>query len=77
MITKSKKSVSLSNSLLDEMALYNPGKCVSEFIEDALIYYIDNIKKQERIKRDLEILNANAGRFNKEALENLEFQNIP
>jgi len=49
MITKTKKSVSLSNSL-------------------------NELKRQERGQRDMEIINANAKRFNKEAEENLKFQ---
>ena len=74
MITKAKKSISLSNSLLKELALLNKGRSISEFIENALIYYISEIKKQERRQRDTEIINANAKRFNREAEENLKFQ---
>jgi len=48
---------------------------ISQFIDAALIYYITELKKQERAKRDIEIINANINRFNKEAEENLEFQN--
>ena len=48
---------------------------ISQFIDAALIYYITELKKQERAKRDMEIINANISRFNKEAEENLEFQN--
>jgi metal-responsive CopG/Arc/MetJ family transcriptional regulator len=74
MITKTKKSVSLSNSLLKEIALINKDMNISEFIEDALTYYIHELKRQERIQKDIEIINANAKRFNKEAEENLLFQ---
>jgi len=74
MITKTKKSVSLSNSLLNELALYNTDRSISEFIEKALAHYINELKKQERGRRDIEIINANAKRFNKEAEENLKFQ---
>jgi len=74
MITKTKKSISLSNSLLQELALLNKDKSVSEFVENALIYYMKDLKKQERRQRDVEIINSNAKRFNKEAEENLKFQ---
>lgn len=74
MITKQKKSVSLSNSLLEELAVHNDGKNISEFIERALAYYINELKRQERGRRDMEIISANAKRFNKEAEENLKFQ---
>ena len=74
MITKTKKSVSLSNSLLEEVVLLNKDRSISEFIEKALIHYINELKRQERGRRDMEIINANAERFNKEAEENLKFQ---
>jgi len=74
MITKTKTSISLSTSLLKELALINRDRSVSEFIENALIFYINEIKKRERGQRDIEIINANAKRFNKEAEENLKFQ---
>jgi len=74
MITKTKKSVSLSNSLLEELALLNKDLSVSEFIENALTFYMNELKKQERRRRDVEIIKANAKRFNREAEENLKFQ---
>ena len=74
MITKTKKSVSLSNTLLKEMAIYNTDSSVSEFIETALACYLNELKKSARGQRDLEIINSNAKRFNKEAKENLKFQ---
>ena len=74
MITKTKKSVSLSNSLLKEMAIINKDPNLSEFIERALAFYINELKRQERGRRDIEIINANAKRFNREAEENLQFQ---
>ncbi|MCL2007762.1 MAG: hypothetical protein FWG77_06705 [Treponema sp.] len=74
MITKRKTSVSLSTNLLEELSIINKAGNVSEFIEKALVHYINELKRQERNKRDLEIINANAKRFNKEAEENLEFQ---
>jgi metal-responsive CopG/Arc/MetJ family transcriptional regulator len=74
MIHKTKTSVSISSTLLRELAKFNETDNVSEFIEKALSHYIAFLKKQERAKRDLEILNANAERFNKEAEENLLYQ---
>jgi len=76
MITKTKKSVSLSNTLLKELILLDKDRNISEFIEKALTHYIKELKRQERGRRDMEIINANAKRFNKEAEENLKFQTI-
>ncbi|MDR0312188.1 MAG: hypothetical protein LBI14_01175 [Treponema sp.] len=74
MITKTKKSVSLSNALLKELARLNKDGSISEFIERALVYYMNELKRRERGQRDIEIINANAKRFNKDAEENLAFQ---
>ena len=76
MITKTKKSISLSNTLLKKLASVNKDKSISVFIENALIYYMSELKRRERGRRDMEIINANAKRFNKEAEENLRFQAI-
>ena len=76
MITKTKKSITLSNSLLGDLAMLNKNSNISQFIETALVYYINELKKQERRQRDIEIINANAKRFNKEAEDNLKFQAI-
>ena len=74
MITKTKTSVSLSTSLLRELSMLNKEKSVSEFIENALVYYLNELKRKERANRDIEIINANAERFNLEAEDNLKFQ---
>jgi len=74
MITKTKKSISLSNSLLRELSLLNKDLSVSEFVENALTYYIKELKKQKRGQRDMEIIKANAKRLNREAEANLKFQ---
>ena len=76
MITKVKKSITLSNSLLKELTLFNKDKNISQFIETALTYYINELKKHKRGQRDIKIINANAKRFNKEAEENLKYQAV-
>jgi len=75
MITKSKRSVSISNAILEELTMLKINMNISQFIDTALVYYINEIKKQNRAKRDIEIINANITRFQREAEENLEFQN--
>jgi hypothetical protein len=57
-----------------ELDEYNKTGNVSEFIEQALLYYINALKKRERSRRDMEIINANAERFNRGAEENLLYQ---
>ena len=74
MITKTKKSISLSNTILNELAGINKDRSISEFIEAALIYYMNELKRQERTRKDIEIIKKNLKRFNREAEENLKFQ---
>jgi len=76
MITKVKKSISLSNSVLEDLAVINNSMNISQFVEAALIHYMNELKRQERVQQDIRILNANSKRFNKEAEENLEFQDV-
>ena len=77
MITKTKKSITLSNSLLNELDVFSKHMNTSEFIEKALVYYISELKRKEQGQQDINIINANAERFKKEAEENLEYQAIP
>jgi metal-responsive CopG/Arc/MetJ family transcriptional regulator len=77
MLTKTKTSVSISTPLLKEMAKYDDNGNKSEFIEQAITYYLQTLRRQERIKHDVAILNAHAEQFNREALENLDFQDDP
>jgi len=76
MILKRKTSVSLSHSLLDELAPFNKTGNVSEFIEQALAFYLAELKRFARRQRDIEIINSNAKQLNKGAEENLDFQDL-
>ncbi|MDR2898233.1 MAG: ribbon-helix-helix domain-containing protein [Spirochaetaceae bacterium] len=76
MVTKTKKSISLSNTLLNELTQVNGYSTISEFIENAVSFYIKELKRVKRVQHDIEILNAKSKELNEEALENLEFQDI-
>ena len=76
MITKRKTSVSLSQTLLEELDSFNKKGNVSEFVEEALVFYLTELKRTARGQRDIEIINRNAELFNKGAEENLEFQDL-
>ncbi|GHT92744.1 hypothetical protein FACS1894140_5210 [Spirochaetia bacterium] len=69
-----KRKVSLSLSLLEELAPLNRSGNTSQFVEQVLVHYIAEAKRQKQRYRDIEIIDANAERFRKEAEENLEFQ---
>jgi metal-responsive CopG/Arc/MetJ family transcriptional regulator len=72
---KSKTSITLSSDVLQEIDKYamNSGNR-SAFIEKAVWCYLVSLKKGMRDKTDLEILNNNAHRLNKEAEDVLTYQ---
>jgi metal-responsive CopG/Arc/MetJ family transcriptional regulator len=76
MITKTKKSITLSNTLLSELVAVNNYGNISEFIETAVHFYIKELKRMERIQNDIKILNARSKELNQDAMENLEFQDM-
>jgi len=41
------------------------------------VAYLAQIEKQIRDRRDIEIINRNAERLNREALDTLEYQQLP
>jgi hypothetical protein len=67
-ITISEDNINLINNLLA------PQGNMSEFIEKAIVHYINHIKKSERNANDYNILNNNADRLNLEAKDVLSYQ---
>jgi metal-responsive CopG/Arc/MetJ family transcriptional regulator len=76
MITKTKKSITISNTLLSELVALNNHSNISEFIETAVQFYIKELRRLKRIQNDIEILNAKNRELSQEAMENLEFQDM-
>jgi metal-responsive CopG/Arc/MetJ family transcriptional regulator len=72
---KSKTSITLSDSLLRELdRIVGKNGNRSELIERAVRAYISGIARDERDRRDLEILNRSAKRMEKEAKDALRYQ---
>jgi hypothetical protein len=67
-ITISEDNINLINNLLA------PDGNMSEFIEKAIVYYINYIKITKRDIHDYNILNNNAERLNIEAEDVLSYQ---
>jgi metal-responsive CopG/Arc/MetJ family transcriptional regulator len=67
-----KTSVTLPQELLSKMDAIDPNR--SAFIEKATRAYLSAIEKRRRDARDLQIINANARRLNKEAADVLKYQ---
>jgi hypothetical protein len=49
----------------------------SAFLERAAQAYLLRIEREERDRRDAEIINRNAKRLNREATDTLEYQRLP
>jgi hypothetical protein len=49
----------------------------SALLERAVIAYLDQLERQARDQRDIEINNRHAARLNREALDTLEYQRNP
>lgn len=71
---KVKTSVTLEREILKDIEKFADGKSRSEFIETAISDQIRKMKKKVRDQRDLEIINKNAKRLNREAVDALRYQ---
>jgi len=72
---KQKTSITLSGDLLDRLDRFiGPGGNRSAVLERALDSYLTDQERREREARDLEILNRDAARLNREARDVLGYQ---
>lgn len=72
---KVKTSITLDGDVLDAIDEHlGKFKSRSEFIEAATKKTISDIRRQERDRRDIEIINKNAKRLNREAMDALKYQ---
>ena len=72
---KQKTSVTLSGDLLRRLdRLIGPGGNRSAVLEKALDSYLTDQERRQREARDLEILNRDAARLNREARDVLGYQ---
>jgi len=70
-----KTSITLPEELLDTIDRTDPNR--SAFIERASRAYLARLEKAKREARDMQIINANADRLNKEAMDVIEYQGLP
>ncbi len=49
----------------------------SALLERAALAWLAHLERLERDRRDIEIINRNAGRLNREAQDTLEYQQVP
>ena len=75
---KVKTSITLSEDLLDAIdESSGQFKNRSDFVEAAIRAYIEHMIREEQNAKDLAIINRQADRLNKEAIDVLEYQLIP
>lgn len=71
---KIKTSITLSEDILEAVDKYSGKQKRSEFIEQAIRAFIEDLIRRERDKRDLDVINRRAERLNEEALDVLSYQ---
>jgi metal-responsive CopG/Arc/MetJ family transcriptional regulator len=74
-LVRVKTSITLPVDLLKSIDRAESNR--SAFLERAARAYLQRIRKTDRDARDLAVINSNADRLNAEALDVLDYQDIP
>jgi metal-responsive CopG/Arc/MetJ family transcriptional regulator len=69
-----KTSITLPEELLRRLDRVHSNR--SAVLERAALAYLAHLERQERDRKDVEIINRNAVRLNREAKDTLEYQKI-
>jgi len=72
---KGKTSITLPEELLERIDQVDTNR--SAFLERAALAYLAQLEKARREASDLRIINENAERLNREAMEVLDYQGLP
>jgi metal-responsive CopG/Arc/MetJ family transcriptional regulator len=67
-----KTTITLPRELLGRLDRVDKNR--SALLERAALDYLARLENEKRDRRDLEIINRNAGRLNREAMDTLEYQ---
>ena len=70
-----KISITLPKELLARLDRIDKNR--SALLERAALAYLAQLERQARDRRDIDILNRNAERLNREAMDTLEYQQLP
>ena len=73
-LVKVKTSITFPADLLARLDRIDKNR--SAVLERAALAYLAHMERLERDRRDIEIINRNAGRLNREAQDTLEYQKI-
>jgi metal-responsive CopG/Arc/MetJ family transcriptional regulator len=74
-LVRVKTSITLPKELLHRLDQVDTNR--SALIERAALAYLARLEADERAKRDMDIINRNARRLNREAMDTLEYQQLP
>jgi metal-responsive CopG/Arc/MetJ family transcriptional regulator len=70
-----KTSITLPSELLGQLDRVDKNR--SALLERAARAYLARLESDQRDRRDIEIINRNAERLNREAMDTLEYQQLP
>jgi metal-responsive CopG/Arc/MetJ family transcriptional regulator len=70
-----KTSITLPQELLRRLDRVEKNR--SALLERAALAYLAQLDRQARDRKDIEIIDRNAARLNREAIETLEYQQLP
>jgi metal-responsive CopG/Arc/MetJ family transcriptional regulator len=74
-LVRVKTSITLPADLLGQLDRVDKNR--SALLERAARAYLAQLESEKRDRRDLEIINRNADRLNREAVDTLEYQRVP
>ena len=69
-----KTSITLPKELLGRLDRVDKNR--SALLERAALAYLAQLERDARDRRDIGIINRNAGRLNREAMDTLEYQRV-
>lgn len=70
-----KTSITLPKELLDRLDRVDKNR--SALLERAATAYLAQLERDARNRRDIKIINRNAARLNREAMDTLDYQRVP
>jgi metal-responsive CopG/Arc/MetJ family transcriptional regulator len=74
-LVRVKTSITLPEELLDRLDSVDKNR--SALLERAALAYLARLEAEQRDRRDLRIINRNAERLNREAMDVLDYQQLP
>jgi metal-responsive CopG/Arc/MetJ family transcriptional regulator len=74
-LVRVKTSITLPSELLAELDRLDKNR--SALLERAARAYLAQLRSEERDRRDIEIINRHAGRMNRQAMDTLEYRQLP